>query len=454
MKLNRPRTGHYSLLIVLTVFVTLVLQCLPVVAFAAEDTPTAAEVQAQAGDADISASTAEPAAGSDGFDAEQLEQLVAPIALYPDALLMQILMASTYPLEIVEADRWIREQPDLTGDALDTALLEKDWDPSVKSLTTLPSVLEQMSENLDWTQDLGDAFLAQQNDLLDTVQRMRGLAYDAGNLETTEQQAVTQQEDKIIVIESSSPEVIYVPTYSPTVVYGAGWGYPYWYYPRWYYPPRPGYGMVAFGAGIVVGAAIWGGCRWGWGRNNVNININRHNEFNRKTNINAGRDRVGSGGRGGTTAWKHNSNHRKGVNYSNSNVAQKYGAKTGSNRVTSSQARGHSGATASNRGGTGTQSRDRSAASSRPGQSTADRGKNNKSASRGQSTANRSQNNKSASRSPSTTNRSRSGTSSAYSGSRSPSTDRRSSSRGASSRGTSSYGGSRSGSRSGGGRRR
>ncbi len=138
---------------------------------------------------------------------------------------MQILMASTYPLEIVEADRWIRDQPDLTGDALDKALLEKDWDPSVESLTTLPSVLKQMSENLDWTQDLGDAFLAQENDLLDTVQRMRGLAYDAGNLETTEQQTVTQQPDKIIVIESPSPEVIYVPTYSPTVVYGPAWGY-------------------------------------------------------------------------------------------------------------------------------------------------------------------------------------------------------------------------------------
>ena len=450
MKPNRPRTGHYSLLIALTIFVMLVLQCLPVVAFAAGDTPT------QAGDADIAASTTEPATATatDSFDAEKLEQLVAPIALYPDALLMQILMASTYPLEIVEADRWIRGQPDLTGDALDEALLEKDWDPSVKSLTTLPSVLEQMSENLDWTQDLGDAFLAQQNDLLDTVQRMRGLAYDAGNLETTEQQAVTQQEDKIIVIESSSPEVIYVPTYSPTVVYGVGWGYPHWYYPRWYYPPRPGYGMVAFGTGIIVGAAIWGGCRWGWGRNNVNININRHNEFNRKTNINAGRDRVGSGGRGGTTAWKHNSNHRKGVNYNNSNVAKKYGAKGGSNRVTSSQARGYSGAATSKRGGTGTQSRDRSAASSRAGQSTTARSQNNKSASRSPSTTNRSLNNKSTSRSPSTTNYSRSGASSAYSGSRSPSTDRKSSYRGASSRGASSYGGSRGGSRRGGGRRR
>ena len=415
-----------------------------VVALATDDTPTTAELLAQAGDTDLSAATAEPAAAAPtstdegGFDTEKLEQLVAPIALYPDALLMQILMASTYPLEIVEADRWIRDQPDLTGDALDTALLEKDWDPSVKSLTTLPSVLKQMSENLDWTQDLGDAFLAQENDLLDTVQRMRGLAYDAGNLDTTEQQSVTQQADKIIVIESSSPEVIYVPTYSPTVVYGPAWGYPYWYYPRWYYPPRRGYGFVAFGVGVAVGAAIWGGCRWGWGRNSVNINVNRHNTFNRNTNINAGRDRVSAGGKGGTTAWKHDASHRKGVNYSNSNVAKQYGAKGGSNRVTSNQARGHSGASVSNRAGTGTQSRDRSAASSRPSASTADRSKNNKSASR----------------SPSTSNYNRSSSNSAYSGSRSPSTDRRSSSRGASSRGAASYGGSRGGANRGGGRRR
>jgi len=438
MKRHRPRTGHFSVLFAMTLFVMLVLQCLPVVVFAAQDTPTTAGTSAQAGAADSSASTAEPVTGNDDFDTEQLEQLVAPIALYPDALLMQILMASTYPLEIVEADRWIRGQPDLTGDALDEALLEKDWDPSVKSLTTLPSVLSQMSENLDWTQDLGDAFLAQQNDLLDTAQRMRGLAYDAGNLETTEQQTVTQQEDKIIVIESSSPEVIYVPTYSPTVVYGPYWGYPYWYYPRWYYPPRPGYGFVAFGAGVVVGAAIWGGCRWGWGRNNVNININRHNEFNRRTNRNAGRDRISSGGRGGTTAWKHNSNHRKGVNYNNSNVAKKYGAKGGSNRVTSSQARGYSGADVSNRSSKATQSRDRSAASSRSGQSAAGRNMNDRSASRGTSS----------------TYGNRGGASTAYSGSRSPSTDRKSSYRGASSRGASSYGGSRGRARSGGGRRR
>ncbi len=448
MKLFRTRTGRYSLLITLPLLVTLILLSSPLVPLAgAAETPTTSELLTQAGEVDSSAPATDqqtaPAPDSSEFDTEKLEQLVAPIALYPDALLMQILMASTYPLEIVEADRWIRDKPDLTGDALDKALLVKDWDPSVKSLTTLPSVLKEMSENLDWTQDLGDAFLAQENDLLDTVQRMRGLAYDAGNLETTEQQTVTQQPDKIIVIESSSPEVIYVPTYSPTVVYGPAWGYPHWYYPRWYYPPAPGYGFVAFGAGIVVGAAIWGGCRWGWGHNSVNINIHRHNEFNRNTNINADRNRINSGGRDGTAGWQHDSSHRKGVNYNSSNVAQKYGASAGSNRVTSNQARGYSGATASNRAASGAQTGNRGSTSSRPSASTANRGASTGSASRSTSSSNLG-----------ATNTNRSSGSSAFSGSRNPSTDRMSSSRGASSRGATSYGGSRGGTSRSGGRRR
>jgi len=419
---NRPKE--------VTWFVTLVV----FMAFALTSMPTIVLAQ-QSETAPVADSTS-----SEDFDTEKLEQLVAPIALYPDALLMQIMMAATYPLEIVEADRWIRDQPDLKGDALDEALLEKDWDASVKSLTTLPSVLKQMSENLDWTQDLGDAFLAQQNDLLDTAQRMRGLAYDAGNLETTEQQTVTQQEDKIIVIESTSTEVIYVPTYSATVVYGPAWGYPYWFYPRWYYPPRPGYGFVAFGAGVVVGAAIWGGCRWGWGRNNVNININRHNEFNRRTNINADRDRISNRGNGGRADWKHNSNHRKGVNYSNPNVARQHGASTGSNRVTRNQARGRTNTAAANRGSTAT---------------TANRGGSATTANRASTGAKAGNRNAASTRSTSpASNRNYSSNRSAYSGSRSPSTDRASSYRGASSRGNRSYGGSRSGMSRGGGRRR
>ena len=438
MKLNFTRVRQFLLPVVPAILVTLVLQCLPAVVLAAADDP---ELTASTTQATDSATT------QSGFDTEQLEQLVAPIALYPDALLMQILMASTYPLEIVEADRWISGQPDLKGDALDEALLDQDWDPSVKSLTTLPSVLDQMSENLDWTQDLGDAFLAQESEVLDTAQRMRGLAYEAGNLDTTEQQAVTQQEDKIIVIESTSTEVIYVPTYSPTVVYGVGWGYPHWYYPRWYYPPRPGYGFVSFGVGVAVGAAIWGGCRWGWGRSSVNININRQNNFNRNTNRNFDRNRANAG-KGGTANWKHDASHRKGVNYKNSDVAKKYGAGSGSNRVTRDQARGHASTTKANRT-SGMQSKNRGVSTPRTGSSSADRARSSKTSSRSPSVSDRSR-----SSSPSTANRSRSSNNSALSGSRSPSTDRRSSSRGASSRGTRSYGGSRGGASRGGGRRR
>lgn len=441
-----------------------------VVAATGDELPTASELYAQAGDPAVVAPTATPTAVAEeppaaaAFATDQLEQLVAPIALYPDALLMQILMASTYPLEIVEAERWLSQQPGLKDDALDKALLEKDWDPSVKSLCTLPDVLKRMSENLDWTQDLGDAFLAQQNDILDTVQRMRGKAYEAGNLESTEQQKVTQNADKIIVIESSSPEVVYVPTYSPTVVYGASWGYPSYYYPPMYPYYPPGYGLVSFGVGVAVGAALWGGCNWGWGNNDVNIDIDRHNEFNRNTNINADRDRgdrgQGSRGQGGKEGWNHDSSHRKGVNYKDSGVAQKYGAGAGSNRVTKDQARGRqSGATASNRAG-GTQQGNRQAAgtSNRAGTG-AQQGNRQASGASNRASSGAQQKSSSAASSSarsSQANRSKSGSSSAYSGSRSPSSDRMSSSRGASSRGASSYGGSRGGGggRGGGGRRR
>ena len=265
----------------------------PANALATSDTPPEAAA-GSALDEPATSPAAAPASNPQpgAFAQDQLEQLVAPVALYPDALLLQILMAATYPLEIVQADRFVKQNPELTGEALDQALLEQDWDPSVKSLCTLPSVLKQMSENLDWTQDLGDAFLAQQDELIDTVQRMRGLAYEAGNLQTTEQQVVTQQEDNIIVIQSPAPEVVYVPTYSSTVVYGSAWGYPCYYYPPMYYPPPAGYGLISFGVGVAIGGAIWGNCHWGWGHNDINIDIDRYNEFNRNTNINADRDRI------------------------------------------------------------------------------------------------------------------------------------------------------------------
>ncbi|HKX57315.1 MAG TPA: DUF3300 domain-containing protein, partial [Xanthomonadales bacterium] len=290
-----------------------VLLCLSVTAaLAQENSASAAATPPKA--AASGATQPPPAAPTGEFAKDQLEQLVAPIALYPDAVLTQILMASTYPLEIVEADRFMKKNPGLTGDKLDKALLEQDWDPSVKSLCSLPDELAKMSENLDWTQDLGDAFLGQQTEVMDTVQRLRGLAYDEGNLKSNEQQTVTEEPEKIIVIQSANPEVIYVPTYNTTAIYGPSWGYPYWYYPPMYYYP-PGAGLITFGVGLFVGAAIWGGCNWGWGRGNVNININRYNNFNRNTNINGGRNQISNTGRGGTTGWNHDASHRKGVNY-------------------------------------------------------------------------------------------------------------------------------------------
>jgi hypothetical protein len=290
------------------------------------------------------------------FSATQLEQMVAPIALYPDSLLSQVLMASTYPLEIVQAGRFIASNAGLKGTELEAKLKEQEWEPAVKSLCTVPDVLTQMSENLDWTQDLGDAFLSQRAELMDAVQRMRGKAYEAGNLKSSEQQTVTQKPDQIIVIESPSPQVVYVPTYSPTVVYGPAWTYPAPYYPAFYAPPPYGYGMVAFGTGVAVGAAMYGGCSWGWGSSEVDIDINENHNFNRSTDASfdrtaaqnraqeraAGRgEGQGAGrGEGGTSKWNHDPSHRKGVNYRDSKTASQFGAREGQSRVSRDQARG------------------------------------------------------------------------------------------------------------------
>jgi len=214
------------------------------------------------------AAAAKPAAKT--FSQQDLDRLLAPIALYPDALLAQILMASTYPLEVVEAARWSKANPKVSGKALEDAMAKQSWDPAVRALTAVPQVLQQMNDNLDWMQKLGDAFLAQQQDVMDTVQGLRARADATGNLKTTEQQVVrteVQGSQKIYVVESPKPEVVYVPTYNPTVVYGSWW-YPtppyYVYPPAYVYPPG-----VGFATGLVVGAAIWGAANWGWGRGNV-----------------------------------------------------------------------------------------------------------------------------------------------------------------------------------------
>ena len=218
------------------------------------------------------------AAASQTFSQGELESMLAPIALYPDALLSQIMMASTYPLEIVEAARWRKSNASLTENALQDALQKQSWDESVKSLTAFPDVLDRMNQDLAWTQKLGDAFLAQQDQVMDTIQSLRAKAQAAGHLQSNEQQKVeVQQADnkQYIVIEPANPQIVYVPTYQPTVVYGA-WGYPAYppYYPSYWYPPGAAFvGGFFWGVGIAAGAALWGG--WGWHNHDVNINVNR-----------------------------------------------------------------------------------------------------------------------------------------------------------------------------------
>jgi len=191
---------------------------------------------------------------------EQLQQLVAPIALYPDSLVAQILAASTYPEEVVEADRWVQAHPDLKGEALAQAVDQQPWDPSVKALTAFPSVLGNMDKNLSWTSSLGDAYYNQQQDVMDAVQVMRQRAQAAGDLKTTPQQVVTTQ-GSTIVIEPANPDVVYVPAYDPWIVYGEP--LPPW--PGWYDYPGIWYGGPYLSFGIGFGVGFFGGFGWGWG---------------------------------------------------------------------------------------------------------------------------------------------------------------------------------------------
>lgn len=269
---------------------------------------------------------AQDAAAPTKYKPEELDAILAPVALYPDELLSQMFMASTYPLEVVQADRWVKTNASLKGDALATELEKQSWDPSVKSLVQFPSVLTQMSEKLDWTEKLGNAFLAQQKDVMASVQRLRQKAQAAGNLKTTPEQKVTvEPQTQVIVIEPAKTEVVYVPSYNPTVVYGT-WAYPA-YPPYPYYPPGYYYGG-AFMAGVVMGAAwgyAWGHCNWHGG--DIDINVNRNANFNTNINRNnyvnnASGNRPGQGGQG---TWQHNPEHRKGVSYGDQSTASKYG---------------------------------------------------------------------------------------------------------------------------------
>jgi hypothetical protein len=246
---------------------------------------------------------------------EQLDSLVAPIALYPDALLAQTLVAATYPLEIIQLQQWLAKNPGLKDKALADAVAKQPWDPSVQSMAAIPDVVKRLADDVQWTTELGNAFLAQQSAVMDAVQRMRAKAVDKGALAPNEQQKVETQTvagKTVIVVESANPEVIYVPSYSPTVVYGASvYPYPPIYYP--YY--APGAAFVAFSFGVMAGAA-WGGycCNVGWGGNDIDINVD--NNFNRN-NVNKG---SGSGGK-----WQHDPQHRGGAPYADRATASKYG---------------------------------------------------------------------------------------------------------------------------------
>ena len=246
----------------------------------------------------------------------QIAALVAPIALYPDPLVAQVLMASTYPLEVAEAYNWQRANSRLSGNALNQALQQQNWDPSVKSLVSFPPVLGMMGSQLNWTQELGNAVLAQQSDVMDSIQELRAKAKASGALQSNAQQTVTTQgsgNNETIVIQPANPQVVYVPTYNPSVVYG-GWPYPA-YPPYAYYPPGyvAGTALLSFGVGMAVGAALWGGCHWGgggwggWGGggNSLTVNNNNFNNFNRNTNNN-----WSGGSRSGTSNWSADSQRR------------------------------------------------------------------------------------------------------------------------------------------------
>ena len=280
--------------------------------------------------------------------ADQLDSLVAPIALYPDPLLGQALAASTYPVEIVEASRWLKANSTLKGENLTKAAAKQPWDPSVQALVAFPDALKRLDENIRWTTELGNAVLDQQTDVMDAIQRMRTKAKNGGKLQSSKEQNVevkTVESKTVIEIKPSNPEVIYVPSYDPAVVYGAA---PVYAYPPLYYPPAGAVAAtaaVSFGVGVMMGA-FWGGCcggGYGWGCSwggSANININ--NNFNGRygyANVSGG-NRVNGG-----NSWQHNPTHRRATPYANSRTAQRYGgtARTAGGDRQRSDARGGQG---------------------------------------------------------------------------------------------------------------
>jgi hypothetical protein len=262
------------------------------------------------------AQTPPPAPAQPVFTQQELDQMLAPIALYPDSLLSQILMAATYPIEIVQAARWSKANPNITGDQAVRAVEQNSWDPSVKSLVAFPQILAKLDENLDWTERLGDAFLSQQQQVMDTVQELRKKAQAAGNLNSNEYVRVEPQ-GQTIVVEPANPEVIYVPYYSSTVVYGPWWwpDYPPVYWGPWpgYYA-RPGFGVGFYwGVGIPVGVGFFFGA-FNWPYHYVNV-VNVNSFYYRPS------PHVAYGPPG---SWQHDPGHRRGVPYRDPVLRQQF----------------------------------------------------------------------------------------------------------------------------------
>ena len=262
--------------------------------------------------------------------ADQLQNLVAPIALYPDPLLGQILAASTYPLEVVEAWQWLQKNPGLTGAVLTSAVQQQNWDPSVQALVVFPDVLKQLNADVNWTTNLGNAFLAQQQDVMDTVQALRQKAQQAGKLASTPQEQVSGDQGAID-INPVDPDVMYVPEYNPVWIWGPALYYPY---PGWYWPPDSimvgglwfgFYPPVSMGFYFGYGWTGWGGWGWrpAWGTHTVIVNnafIHRYN-FNETRGVSLH----------GTTVWAHDPVHRMGVPYANAALRTEYRASVRSN---------------------------------------------------------------------------------------------------------------------------
>jgi hypothetical protein len=266
----------------------------------------------------------EPTAPAEAvFAPEELDQMLAPLALYPDSLLAQVLMAATYPGNVADAVAWSKAHPDSSGDAAVRQVANEPWDPSVQSLVAFPAALATLGQDPAWVQRVGDAFLAQPNAVMDSVQRLRRQAQAAGHLESNEQQKIIVQPavpapasstvvvqqpaaTQTIIIEPAQPQTVYVPSYNPSVVYGT-WAYPS--YPPAYYPPPPGSYLgsalatgLAFGAGVAIVNSLWGDCDWG--RGDIDIDVNRYNNINTNRQINANQK-----------TWSHNPINRDGVPY-------------------------------------------------------------------------------------------------------------------------------------------